>query len=378
MRLVLGRQRLEGDVVLSAPPELATVVRIPRGSSVLYPDPPLGDEEMDELKPLGLRIETPLQRAAEGQSLSGMAVVLSISESGDSERYGIFPARLDTALLEISRQLLVRGACLEYGGHLGAAGYTVALFDMAKAYSTLSGLPPVERIINDVGWPLPLESLSATERAKHQTVARYRRIPRPEGVEALDPVTFAEEPKFFAADSDERRYAWARGMTAMREFQARTAKARIVLGGKVGATLTAAPDGKRDIKWYSGRIPGVVEESLVSLKSGQPLYLIGAFGGAAAMVIDLLEGNPRSEFTWEHQRAAPYSEGMRALYEKQAPAWEDYTEMTKLFKSLGVTELAARNCLTVEENRELFWTRDLVRVVELILKGLSCTRSNRS
>jgi len=371
VRLVLEQQKLDDDVVLSAPPELTTVVRIPRGATVLYPDPPLGDEEMDELKPLELRIETPLQRAAQSRRLSRVPIVISISETGDAEHHGLFAVQLDAALVEIARQLLVRGASLEYGGDLRSAGYTLALFDMAKAYSALSGLPSAERIINDVGWPSPLMALSAAERAKHQMVATYRRIPRPSGVEALDPTTFVEEPIRFPADSAERRYAWARGMTAMREFQAKTAKARIVIGGKIGGPLPVAPGGKRVTKWYSGRIPGVVEEVLLSLKAGQPLYLIGSFGGAAAMAIDLLEGKPRSEFTWEYQRNAPHSDGMQALYEKQGPAWEDYPEMAEQFKAWGVAELVRRNGLTMEENRELFQGRDLTRIVELILEGIT-------
>lgn len=376
-RIVLDRLKRDGDVVLATPPELATAVRIARGGPVLYPDPPLGDEEMDELEPLGLTVETPLQRAAQGRPLARMPIVLSISESGDTERYGLFPLQLDAALHEISRQLLVRGACLEYGGHLGSDGYTTALFDMARDYSTLSGLPPAQRIINDVGWPLPLQTLPASQRAKYQGVATFRRIPRPEGIEALEPATFVEEPKFFSADSAERRYAWARGMTAMRESQSKAAWARVVLGGKVGATSTVTPDGRREVKWYSGRIPGVVEEALLSLKARQPLYLAGAFGGAAALVIDLLEGRERTEFTSEYQRAAPFTDEMRALYDRLGLAWESYEEMTAYFRSVGTAGLAASNRLSVEENRELFWCRNVARIVELLLEGLTRVSSGR-
>jgi hypothetical protein len=370
VRRVLERQRQDGDVILTAPPELATIIRLPKDSSVLYPDPPLGDEESEELAPLGLRIETPLQRAAKGRALTGRRIVLSISESGDTERHGLTKAHLDAALCEISRQLLVRGACLEYGGHLGPGGYTLALFDMVRAYSASSGLPAAERIINDVGWPQPLGTLPVSVRAEHQAVARYRRIPRPEGVAFLEPATFVEEPAFFQPDTGERRYAWARGMTAMREAQAGSASARVVLGGKVGST-PAGPDGTSGVKWYWGRIPGVVEEALASVKAGQPLYLIGAFGGAAALAIDLLEGRQRPEFTWGYQREAPHSDAMRALYEQYGPPWEDYDEMAARFAMTGVAGLAAKNGLSVEQNRELFTSRDIPRIVELLLDGLT-------
>ena len=88
-----------------------------------------------------------------------------------------------------------------------------------------------------------------------------------------------------------------------------------------------------EAKWYSSRIPGVVEEALLSLKAGQPLYLLGGFGGAARLVIDLLKGRPRPEFTWDYQKAAPHAEGMRALYDAHGPTWEDYDQMASLFKS---------------------------------------------
>jgi hypothetical protein len=364
MRLVLKRSQQAGDVVLTAPPELTTLVRRPPGSVVLYPDPPLGDEELEELEPLGHRLETPLQRAAAGRALSGMAVVLSISESGDTERHGVTPHHLNAALHEVTRQLLVRGARLHYGGHLGPDGYTTALFDMAAAYSAMTVLPPAERIVNDIGWPQPLNNLPTATRARYKAVARLERIAaRPEGVAALEPQTFVEDPPdpTFAADSPARRYAWARGMTAMREAQAMRVQARVILGGKTGPTP----------KWYSGRIPGVIEEAWVSLKAAQPLYVIGAFGGAANVVADLVEGRPRKEFTWDYQRAAPHAEGMRALYDECGPAWEDYPAMAARFAADGVAELSARNGLSIAANRELFVCRDVTRIVELLLEGLT-------
>jgi hypothetical protein len=135
--------------------------------------------------------------------------------------------------------------------------------------------------------------------------------------------------------------------------------------------LSVSPEGKRETRWYTGRIPGVIEEAFVSIKTGQPLYVIGAFGGAAALVADLLEGRHCDEFTWEHQMAAPHSAEMRALYAEQGPPWEDYDEMAGIFASVGVPGLAARNSLSADQNRELFRCRDVGRIVELLLEGLT-------
>ena len=191
---------------------MSTVVALSKSSKVLYPDPPLGDEEIEVLKALDHQVETPLQRAAGERAISGMKVALSISEPDAPGRVGMFQEHVDAAMLEISRHLLVRGASLAYGGHLGNAGYTTALFDLVRSHQQMSGLPPVERIINYAGWPLPLPR---EQRAKLRDQATFVRMDVPPGVAALEPQTFVPEPAYFPADSPVRRYAWARGMTMM-------------------------------------------------------------------------------------------------------------------------------------------------------------------
>lgn len=376
--LVLAREKRERDHILASSPEPTTVGRVPMGSAILYPDPPVGDEEEEELEALGRELITPLQRAGDGRLLAKIQVILSMSESADSLRHGLTADHFDAAIIEISRQLLVRGAVLEYGGHLGSEGYTVALFDMARAHNATSGLKPGERIINDVGWPLPLEKLPDAVRAKFQRQAKFRRIDRPNGVEHLDPERFVAEPEYFAADTPERRYAWARGMTAMRQFQAEKsgAVARVVIGGKTGPTVTVLPDGTKKESWYSGRIPGVIEEVIFSLRAGQPVFIVGAFGGAAEAVIDLLEGRDRPDFTWDFQKHAPHAEAMRELYRTEGVEWEDYDSLGTWFRDFGVEGLANLNRLSIEENRELFAGRDVTGIVGLILEGL--TRISKS
>lgn len=368
IRKLLERSLNAGDVAMTAPPELTTLVSLPKGSNVLYPDPPLGDEEIEVLETQGHRIETPLQRAAQARTLRGRKIALSISEADDPARAGMFPEHLDAALLEISRHLLVKGASLAYGGHLGAEGYTVSLFNLVRAYQQLSGLPPVERIINYVGWPAPLPR---QDRAKFKDMATFVRISAPDGIAALEPATFVAEPAYFPANSHARRYAWARGMTAMREHQTADVDARIAIGGKVGPTITALPEGGKKLSWYSGRIPGVLEEIILTLQAGKPLYLCGAFGGAAALGIELLNGRAPKEFSWDYQKQAPFSEEMRGIYSQQGILWQDYPELARICADIGVDGLSNVNHLSADENRELFSCRDVPRVIELLLLGLT-------
>ena len=45
--------------------------------------------------------------------------------------------------------------------------------------------------------------------------------------------------------------------------------------------------------------------------------------------------------------------------------------MTDWFREFGVDSLTKLNHLSVEENRELFASRDVMRIIELIIDGLT-------
>ena len=281
----------------------------------------------------------PLERLAADRSLRGKRIALSMSESTDIEACGLDPLHLDACMLEVSRYLLIKGATLAYGGFLGPAGYTQRLFDLVLAHNSLEGVAPVERIVNYRGWPLP--RLSIAKRAEVKKVALEQELPRPADLDEKLHSDFREAPEFFPAErSPEHRFAWARGMTEMRRFQADAAKsgvvARVVLGGTFGPTMKVAEDGTRSERWYAGRIPGVMEEVLLSVLAGQPVFLIGAFGGAARLVIDLAEGRARPEATWEYQKRAPFAPEMKELYLKRGLEWMDYPEIAALFREKGL------------------------------------------
>lgn len=372
-KLVLDLQKEHSDFVLPTAPELVTLAALHKGKSVLYPDPPLSDEEVETLSPLGIRFQTPLQRSGANKTLTGRKIALSISESNNTALQGLLPEQLDEAMVEISRHLLVRGATLVYGGHLGEEGYTQNLANLVQAHQNLSTLPQVERIVNYIGWPLPYATMPIEKQAKFARLLTYVRTPRPEGVAELDPELFISEPEYFAPDSAIKRFAWSRGMSVMREQQSNETDARIVIGGKVGASMSAQPDSGLVHKWYAGRIPGVIEEALFSIQAQRPIYACGAFGGAASLLIDLLEGKQNRYFTWDYQQQAPYAVEMRELYRSMGVEWLDYSDITKNLANFGIDGLARNNGLTVAQNHELFRTRDVSRMVALIMEGLSKT-----
>ena len=365
-RILLNQWQQADDMIFTMPPELATLVGLPPLATVLYPEPPLGSEEVLILEKTGVTVTTPLQRLASERILKGKTVAISMSESSDSFRYGVSKLHLDAAMLELSRYLLVQGVTLVYGGHLGSQGYTEKLTELVRTHNQFADIDPVERIINYVAWPIPL---SKKQRADYKYIAKLKRVARPDDIDENLNSDFTEEPDFFSAEkSAEHRYAWARGMTAMRLLETKETVARIVLGGTFGPTIKTGPDGSQTEKWYASRIPGVLEEIMNSVEAGQPVFLAGGFGGVAAMVVDILEGKDREEMTWHYQRKAPHAEAMRALYKKRGDNWQDYDDMRALLRNKGIAGI--NTLLTEEEHKLLFHTRDPVLMASIIIKGL--------
>ncbi|MFH1170984.1 MAG: hypothetical protein V1778_00370, partial [bacterium] len=159
-----------------------------------------------------------------------------------------------------------------------------------------------------------------------------------------------------------------RGMTAMREAMrdAPDISARVVLGGKLSG--------------YVGRYPGVLEEALLDLRSGRPLFLVGAFGGAARLVCEALRGQTREELTtaWvageneNGQPRNPFYIQVKQINIDNGIEMKTPEELGAEFAVMGENGVSAalRNGLNDSENDELVVVTDPRRIVELITTGL--------
>jgi hypothetical protein len=190
------------------------------------------------------------------------------------EQHGMGPEHLNDALGEISRQLLALGARLIYGGDLREGGITKMLFELAARYS-----PALARkdeyapmIVDVVPYPmhaeLTSEELMAWE-ADFATIAELRYMNQDNDV-----WSFATRPQRLAQLPTGE---WPAALTTMRNYVTRASDARIVLGGKTTG--------------YLGRMPGIAEEALLSAMAGQPLFVVGGFGGAAQPIARSIAGN---------------------------------------------------------------------------------------
>ena len=368
----LAQRKRTDDVVMKAGPELLTVVDRTRGEVILYPDPPLGAEELAVIGKTGVLVVTPLERHAKDfdWKRKPLTIALSVSLPEDVARFRMRPVHVEAALLEVSRYLLVSGMRLAYGGSLGSDGYTLRLANLLRdpvveQLRGASASPDVgiaAQLINYVPWP-SFETVQA--RARLGSLVDLVLCQRPDGVdEGLDPLFTDPARCDVPIDTPNRRFAWALGLTGMRARQVSEVDARVVLGGSLGSVS----------HWYRGRMPGVLEEVLLSIDAKQPVYLVGAYGGCARLVCEALEGRRSEALTWGYHCRAPYSEELREQC-KTIGAWEDFDSVFERLRAGGYASLS--NGLGLEENHELAITRSTERIIELIFAGLERVYKDR-
>lgn len=413
----------DGEIVVASAPEalsLAWQVTSDQPARILYPDPPLAKAELEvlhQLRPNAV-FKTPLSKLAEWQKPAGLnCIAVSTSVSSDKRRLGLTKQHEESLFDELHGYLLLAGLQIGYGGAVSAnfqsaTNFTLRLFELVRSYSTLAAnasTSPLPPIVNFAPWPLRL--MYGNEEAalfgdsgdpKDKSVAHLVLPDEPPESEIpkLDeqgqPLFPDGTNVFGLPDTPLRRLAWTRGLTLMRQQMTRETQARLVIGG----TLS----GFRDL------YPGVVEEAWFSIianlahtqhassvppvqnSAAHPLYLVGAFGGAARAVIDLLEGRDRPDVRQpDLGKGAPStaailevakSRGLTVVTAEDSVDPASLNPTNSLVTSdriasdilsagrLGLTA-ALSNGLTDAENQELFRTPDAARIAELILTGLA-------
>jgi len=254
--------------------------------------------------------------------LKGMPVWLSISDSPDLAARGLGEQHVRDALLQFARYVLTGGAEIVYGGDLRLGGYTRALFELVDLYAAPLSGKPRPRIVNFLPWPRWME-LSQEEEERLEPYVRFEK---------------GAEPSELAADVRHRN---ALALTAMRESAQRFVHehhgAQVVMGGRVSG--------------FSGYLPGLLEEVDLAVRGGTPVFIIGAFGGAAQEVGRALFGDGDAKRFELFPSPYPTPETLMAGLRQRGPG-------------------AFRNGLGPDENRTLVETSDIHVALRLTLQGL--------
>ena len=347
-------------IVLPHSPELLSLVDVDRSRTdniVVYPDPPLGYEESQLLQSLApdIKFVTPTllptahyATPREPVGTTPVTIGLSISESPDARLHGLGVTHLNDALAEFTRYLLVMNTNVAYGGDLRKGGFTEILFELVRSYFP-DDVQPRHKIRNYLFWPASL-TVTPTQRAEQNRVADFRDVSPPDDVR-VDPRTFLEP------DCAANKFVWSRCLTEMRRVMNAEIDARVLLGGQVTG--------------YKGKMPGLLEEAVMAIETGKPLYLIGGFGGCTEAIIDALRGGPTIALTeLYHVEHNPGYQEVLALYQRAGimDSAPDYNAIRQMLATRGVDTL--QNGLSTFENERLFETRHIPEMIALVLKGL--------
>ena len=195
-------------------------------------------------------------------ALKDTALGISVSDSPDLDRLGLFEEHFRLALGEIGRSILVSGGHIFYGGHLKQGGYTTFLVDELQRWGRRDQ---------------PLKICLAWTEHSRMDKEEINRLRRDFGLSAeiiLLDADGTQLPFDYSTDSSEEDFdadTSAKALTGLRQFLASTTDARILLGGKRAG--------------FQGEMPGIIEEALISIELGKPLFLAGGFGGATLDLI---------------------------------------------------------------------------------------------
>ena len=350
-KLLLGQIAPADDEtqVLPYPPEAYSFSILDSTKQcVLYPEPPLGEEELTVLNKIqpNTKFVTPMQFSTQGIDLKQSNVAISISESDNLLDLGLSKECVDDLMVEITRHLLISKAKMVYGGDLRQMGFTELFKDLAFQYGALEKSRNDEMYFTDfIAWPLHLI-------IKPETFDDYRhsRV-------KLTPVPALAFPnidtsKFICPDCIYNQYIWAENLTKMRTEMERVAKCRIIAGGKLSC--------------FKGKMAGILEEFTIARRMGHPVYIVGGYGGCAQLLSAVVEGKENvNEFIRIACESASYKE-LFSYYESiGSPV--DYAEV----ESYAKLDRLLDNGLSEEENRRLFHSVKIIEIVSLILKGIN-------
>lgn len=334
--------------VIPMMPEFINIGKVDGVNQILYPEPPLGNEELEVVKRQfpTITFNTPSQIFSTSRFLEGKNVAISISESPDSSTLGIGKAMFEDLSVELARHLLISGAHLVYGGDLRPGGFTELFKDLAYQYGIYEKDKSFKNYFtNYLAWPIYIGMTPAS-----QAEYKFCRV-NCHKAEIPDTIPVGLRDLMVSPTTVENLYYWAESLKSMRHEMESHIDARIILGGRVTG--------------FKGYMPGLYEEALNAAKANHPLYLLGGFGGASARLIQLIKGETSSDKLFEECCS-------HHLYQEFV-SYLDKEKGEMNFKVLDVFSnnmSVLKNGLSKEENEQLFVTTNVTEIIALVLKGL--------
>lgn len=251
-------------------------------------------------------------------------IAISTSESPDMAVFGLSEGHLQEAVAEFAIYLLSSGANLAYGGDLRPHGFTELLFELVMRYRRQEDTNA--RVINYLAWPVHVSMTTKDLDALTAELEGFARL----ALIGQDGRRMSMGDRQALPSHEPDDHEWGTGLTAMRRTIREETDARIVLGGRR--------------EGYKGDMPGIAEEALLSLRSSQPTFLIGGFGGCTRDIAETV--------------------GLVNTWAGSRPVWPGRQQFERY------TQDDLHNGLSLEENQVLAHTPHIDQAVVLVRRGL--------
>lgn len=342
--------------IISRPPEIRQVIDLKKSGKlkICYPEPSLYSEEAGWLSHFEVDAFTPLWSKAEDGALGCCRIGISISDNpaGNYSAHHLHADHLKRLSQDLARHLLARAGTVIYGGDLRKDGFTQFILDEAIALKTRLNTDSIH-VENHLAWPLYVSDPEIVAwRAKYSGIIKTIEHDIPDDIaEGVD------KSVFIAPSRTDNKYIWSRCLTRMREKSIESSHARICAGGKLAG--------------YHGKMPGVLEEIIISIEKNKPIFLLGAFGGVVGEVCKTITDKAIAEPITEHWQITNNA-GYFELQEKakQGNHSADYTKIKTVLEGMSVDDLARSSGLSSEDYQRLMESPFVDECVHLALKGL--------
>lgn len=352
--LLLGKLSDAGTSVLPYSPEAFSLSLVDAGKkNILYPEPPLGSEEIEILQAIrpATKFYTPMQYLAKDIDLQDKKIAISVSESDDAESRGFSQAMLRDLTIELSRHILIAKGRMVYGGDLRKEGYTELFKDLSCQYGQFEKTDSSHTyFVNYLAWPM---TTKLTEDITSDYIHNRVQLERVEHAKECEGEVDITE--FLPPVGDRNLYLWGQSLTKMRETMESAVYARIIVGGRTSG--------------FKGKMAGLLEEFKIAKEMHHPIYLIGGFGGVSGMLCAAIRNKIQSKAFLDEAFKHDYYESLYNYYKvKGRPI--DYSWI----ESITIDDL--NNGLSPNQNSRLFTTTNIMEIVSLVLNGLSNKISN--
>lgn len=276
------------------------------------------------------------------------SIAISVSNSENLNEFGLDEQHLNDISIELARYIIANDGTALYGGDLRENGFTKYFEELSSQYTRNDE----DRLafINYFAHPFLNKIDKKFERDFKSKRIGLKKINCPSNID------FNLDKDYQPNMNINDRYIFSECFRVLRENMTKDCDAKIVIGGKLSN--------------YLGYIPGVLEEAIYQIEANKPLFIVGGFGGVSNEISKLILGENSSYLCNEFQYSSPFLQDFKKFVNDKYK-FSNYNFIKNLFSDFNLKTLSINNFLTEDENKRLFFSKNIHEITYLIMKGMN-------